>query len=493
MLFNSIHYLFFFPLVVLIYFIVPKKFKMYWLLAVSYYFYMSWNAKYGLLLLSSTIITYLCGLALERTKEMSAGGGQGLVKKWIIILSLIINFGALFYYKYANFFINNINSLFKKLAFSIQYQNLDILLPVGISFFIFQAAGYTIDVYRNEICAEKDFFRYALFVSFFPQLVAGPIERSKHLLTQLYKEDISFDVRRVKDGLLTMAYGLFMKIVVADNVAAAIDPIFKAPDNYSGMVCLFAVVLFAVQIYCDFDGYTQIAIGSARVLGIELNENFDTPYLGVSVKDFWKRWHISLTSWFRDYLYIPLGGSRNGTIRKYINTIIVFLCSGLWHGAAWHYVAWGGLNGIYCVMEDIIQKWNRPFFQKDLFVQHVLQRMITFILIDITWIFFRATSFRTALHILEKIIVDFNIAWMINFGFVNTFKDSYTLAVVMTSIFIVLMVDIAKYYGKDIKAFIFEQRLLSRWIIYAGILLVILFWGNYGTGHGQADFIYFQF
>lgn len=352
MLFNSIHYLFFFPLVVLIYFTISKKNKMYWLLIASYYFYMSWNAKYGLLLLSSTFITYLCGLALERTKKQCSKEGKSFNKKLIIILGLFTNFGALFYFKYINFFINNVNALFTKIGISVQYQNFDILLPVGISFFVFQATGYTIDVYRDEIRAEKNFFRYALFVSFFPQLVAGPIERSKHLLTQFYKEDIQFDVRRVKDGLLTMAYGLFMKIVVADNISKTIDPIFKTPDYYSGMGCLFAAILFAFQIYCDFDGYTQIAIGSAKVLGFDLNQNFDTPYLGTSVRDFWKRWHISLTSWFRDYLYIPLGGSRKGTIRKYINTMIVFLCSGLWHGAAWHYVAWGGLNGLYCIMES---------------------------------------------------------------------------------------------------------------------------------------------
>ena len=494
MLFNSIHYLFFFPIVVLLYFAVPQKCKMYWLLVASYYFYMAWNPRYGLLLFASTLITWLCGLALERAKRCDAKERQRLLKKLAICLSLAANFGALFYFKYINFFTNNINAVFAKLGLSVQCPAFDVLLPVGISFFVFQATGYTIDVYRDEMRAEKNFFRYALFVAFFPQLVAGPIERSKHLLTQFYKDDIRFDVSRAKHGLLTMAYGLFMKIVVADNIAKVIDPVFKTPDNYSGMICLFAAVLFAIQIYCDFDGYTQIAIGSAKVLGIELNQNFDTPYLGMSVRDFWKRWHISLTSWFRDYLYIPLGGNRKGTIRKYINTMIVFACSGLWHGAAWHYVAWGGLNGLFCVAEDVVSKWKPSFLKTDLFIQNVLQRMITFILIDITWIFFRASSFRGALHILKKIMDDFNIAWLINFGYVSLFsKDIYTMAVIMTSILIILMVDIAKYYRVDIKGFIFQQRLLSRWVIYAGILLMILYWGNYGTGHKQTQFIYFQF
>lgn len=494
MLFNSIHYLFFFPIVVFLYYTVPKKCKMYWLLGASYYFYMSWNMRYGLLLFSSTLITWLCGLGMEQTKSCCKKERQSLIKKLIICLSLVANFGALFYFKYVNFFTNTINAIFAKLGISVQYPTFDILLPVGISFFVFQATGYTIDVYRDEIRAEKNFFRYALFVAFFPQLVAGPIERSKHLLKQFYNEDIQFDVSRAKDGLLTMAYGLFMKIVVADNISKTIDPIFKTPDNYSGMICLFAAVLFALQIYCDFDGYTQIAIGSAKVLGLELNQNFATPYLGTSVRDFWQRWHISLTSWFRDYLYIPLGGNRKGTIRKYINTMIVFAGSGLWHGAAWHYVAWGVLNGIYCVMEDVVSKWNLSFLKKDLFVHNVIQRIITFILIDITWIFFRASSFRGALHILKKILDDFNIAWLINFGYVSLFgKDTYTMSVIMTAILIVLMVDIAKYNGVDIKEFIFQQGLLSRWVIYAGILLMILYWGNYGVGHKQTQFIYFQF
>lgn len=494
MLFNSIHYLFFFPMVVLLYFTVPQKCKMYWLLVASYYFYMSWNPRYGVLLFSSTLITWLCGLALERTKRCCKKKRQDFIKKLVIYVSLFINFGVLFYFKYINFFTHNINALFNKMGISVQYPTFDILLPVGISFFVFQATGYTIDVYRDEIRAEKNFFRYALFVAFFPQLVAGPIERSKHLLTQLSKDDIRFDVNRAKNGLLIMAYGLFMKMVVADNIAKIIDPVFKVPDNYSGMICLFAAVLFALQIYCDFDGYTQIAIGSAEVLGIELNQNFDTPYLGTSVRDFWKRWHISLTSWFRDYLYIPLGGNRKGTIRKYINTMIVFACSGLWHGAAWHYIAWGGLNGLLCVVEDVVSKGKLSFLKTDLFIHNVIQRIITFIMIDITWIFFRASSFRGALHILKKIIDDFNIAWLVNFGYVSLFtKDVYTMAVIMTSILIVLMVDIAKYYGVDIKGFIFQQRLLSRWIIYAGILLMILYWGNYGAGHKQTQFIYFQF
>ena len=308
---------------------------MYWLLVASYYFYMSWNAKYGLLLLFSTAVTYIGGLLVERAGKRK--------KQLVVFGGIAINLLLLFYFKYANFILENINLYFQSVGLKMRCPKLDVVLPVGISFFIFQAVGYMIDVYRKDIPAEKNFFRYALFVSFFPQLVAGPIERSGNLLQQLQKGS-KFDVENARRGLLTLAYGLFMKIAVADNISNVIDPIFQTPSEYSGMALLFGVILFAFQIYCDFNGYTQMAIGSARVLGFKLNQNFDSPYMAVSVKDFWRRWHISLISWFRDYLYIPLGGSRKGKLRKQINTMIVFLCSGLWHGAAWHYVMWGGIK-----------------------------------------------------------------------------------------------------------------------------------------------------
>ena len=379
----------------------------------------------------------------------------------------------------------------------VQYSNFDIVLPVGISFFIFQAIGYTIDVYRDDIEAEKNLFRYALFVSFFPQLVAGPIERSKNLLTQL-RGDTKFDVDNAKSGLLIMAYGLFMKIAVADNISAVIDPIFSDPDAYSGMSLLFANILFAFQIYCDFNGYTQIAIGSASVLGLKLNQNFSSPYMGNSVKDFWRRWHISLTSWFRDYLYIPLGGSRKGKIRKQFNTMIVFICSGLWHGAAWHYVVWGGLNGFFSILEDILNPFKekidkRLSIKTGKFMYKVFQRILTFILIDFAWLFFRAPSFRIALDMLVKIKNDFNIAWLINFDFTSIFSSSYVLMIVMIPLLVVIIIDILLYYGKDIKTIIFNQQIVFRWMIYLGIMLAILYWGRYGTGYEQTQFIYFQF
>ena len=498
MSFNSIDYLIFFPVVVLMYFCFPQKIRTYWLLFASYYYYMSWNAKYGLIMLFSTSITYVCGISLGYlNKHFIKKHHINRIKSVVMSLCIIINLGLLFYFKYFNFAINNLNMIFSKIGVQIQYNNYDIVLPVGISFFIFQAVGYTIDVYRDEIDAEKNFFRYALFVSFFPQLVAGPIERSKNLLNQL-KENHKFDVDNAKNGHLTIAYGIFVKIAIADNISAVIDPIFEMPGNYSGMAILFATVLFAFQIYCDFNGYTQIAIGSAQVLGFKLNQNFDTPYLGKSVKDFWRRWHISLTSWFRDYLYIPLGGSKKGKIKKQFNTMVVFLCSGLWHGADWHYVVWGGMNGLFSVLEDILQPLKDKIYKNlkintNMFAYRVLQRLITFILIDFTWLFFRAPNLTSAIQMLRLIGSDFRLEWFINFEFLSIFDSSYTLMIVMIPLLIMSAIDVIKYWGKDIKDIIFNQQVIFRWMIYAGIIIGILYWGRYGTGYEQTQFIYFQF
>lgn len=342
LLFNSLQFLFFFPIVVLIYFAIPRKARYVWLLVASYYFYMCWNAKYVLLIAFSTIITYISGLLIERVKGCK-GNEVRIVcwKKIFVAFSFISNVSMLFFFKYFDFAFDNISAIFLHVGIELNKPEFDVLLPVGISFYIFQSLSYTMDVYRDEVYAERNILKYALFLSFFPQLVAGPIERSKNLLKQI-NNPTDFQVEGVRHGLLTMAYGLVLKMVIADRIAAIIDPILSHYDYYNGMMILACIVLFAVQIYCDFHGYTQIAIGSAEILGFRLQENFNAPYLASNIKDFWRRWHISLTSWFTDYLYIPLGGNRKGRLRKHVNTLIVFLCSGLWHGADWGYIIWGG-------------------------------------------------------------------------------------------------------------------------------------------------------
>lgn len=347
MLFNSLHFLIFFPVVVGIYYLIPQKARSYWLLLASYYFYMCWNAKYVVLLLFSTVVTYVSGILLERCGRAEEEEKKiRCRKKLYVAASFILNLSILFVFKYLNFGMESLQWIFGQMHIALNVPAVDLLLPVGISFYTFQALGYTMDVYRGEIYAEKNFFRYALFVSFFPQLVAGPIERSKNLLRQLDKPaKPSFDSFR--DGILLMLWGYFMKVVLADRIAVFVDTVYGDFETYTGVYLIVATILFAVQIYCDFSGYSVIAMGAAEILGIRLMENFNAPYLSVSVAEFWRRWHISLSSWFRDYLYIPLGGNRKGKMRKYINLLITFGVSGLWHGADWSYVIWGLLNGVW--------------------------------------------------------------------------------------------------------------------------------------------------
>jgi len=403
MLFNSYNFLIFFPLVTLIYFAIPHKIRYIWLLIVSYYFYMCWNAKYALILLFSTAVTYVSGLLIARANNKIENEKKKTKwKKIFVALSFIINLSILFLFKYFDFAVDNINRVLTQFNMTILNPSFDVVLPVGISFYIFQALSYTVDVYRKDVEAEKNFLRYALFVSFFPQLVAGPIERSKNLLGQLYEKHY-FDAQRVKDGLLLMIWGGFQKIVIADRVAIVVDTVFNNFPTYSGMYIIVAAILFAFQIYCDFSGYSIIAIGAAKVMGFRLMENFNCPYFSMSVSEFWRRWHISLSTWFRDYLYIPLGGNRKGKVRKYINLMIVFLVSGLWHGASWAFVIWGGLNGLFQIIGERLKNvrdWcvKKFHLNREAASHKIYKILTTFILIDFTWIFFQGRGRQTSLE-----------------------------------------------------------------------------------------------
>ena len=330
MLFNSMAYAIFLPLVFIIYWCIPSKYRWILLLGASYYFYMSWNPKYVVIIAFTTAVSYLCALALEKVSSQP-------LRKIIVFIALMLCLGVLFIFKYYNFTLKTISHF---ISFEPKY--LDFLLPVGISFYTFQTLSYVIDVYRKEIKAEKHFGIYATFVSFFPQLVAGPIERSGNLLPQI-KEKHVFDIEKARYGIWLIVWGVFKKVIVADNLAVFVDQVYGDVYSYSGFSLVLATLFFTFQIYCDFSGYSDIARGSANLFGIELMENFKSPYFSESVKDFWSRWHISLSSWFRDYLYIPMGGNRVGTIRNCFNVLVTFLVSGLWHGASWNFVIWGGV------------------------------------------------------------------------------------------------------------------------------------------------------
>ncbi|MBP3421849.1 MAG: MBOAT family protein [Lachnospiraceae bacterium] len=496
MLFNSFNYLIFFPLVVLFYFVIPIKYtkvRNLWLLIASYYFYMNWNAAYALLLFGSTLVTYLAGILIDKTKQMN----RLVAAKWILGGSFAVNLGILFFYKYVNFFGQNINRMLGMAGSDKNIPVFDILLPVGISFYIFQALGYTMDVYRGKTAATKNLLRYMLFVSFFPQLVAGPIERSYNLLGQ-FDEEHRFDVDRVREGLLIMLWGLFMKIVIADNVAGYVNVVYENYVAYTGVEIILATVLFAFQIYCDFGGYSYLAIGSAKVLGFTLMENFHAPYQAISVKDFWSRWHKSLTTWFTDYLYIPLGGNRKGKIRKYINTLIVFFVSGMWHGAAWSYVLWGVLNGVYMIVEDATKSLREKIktlckVDESRFSYRLGCGLLTFALVDFAWLFFRAEGIGHAVAILKQMVLSLQFEQIFGLA-VNRMGFSMQLLVALLVAFALLFtVDILIDKGKDVSKLVLEQGIWFRWLVYLGLLFMIMTFGAYGMDFTQTEFIYFQF
>lgn len=488
MLFNSFSFLIFFPVVVLLYFAIPKKVRYIWLLAASYYFYMCWNPKYIILLLFSTAVTYAGGLLLE--KMQTAGK-----RKAVMAAVIILNLGVLFFFKYFDFALENVNFAMQKMGFSIIERKFDFLLPVGISFYTFQALGYTIDIYRKEAYAEKNFLRYALFVSFFPQLVAGPIERSKNLLKQMH-EEISFDYLRIRKGLLIMLWGFFLKLMIADRAAIFVNAVYEDYGNYGGVYIFVATLLFAVQIYCDFAGYSTIARGAAMVLGFSLMDNFDAPYFAESVAEFWRRWHISLSGWFRDYLYIPLGGSKKGELRRKINIMIVFLTSGLWHGASWNYVVWGGLNGLFQIFGKT-KKGDRTRQTGGAGIKERLLKMcktgVTFLLVDITWLFFRAENMTAAMEMLKSAVTVHNVQVLTNGELFLLGLNRWHFLFLLLLIFLLWIVDNCKYKGIDIFTVIEKQNVAVRYGIYLCLLCAVVFWGIYGVNYEASQFIYFQF
>ena len=493
MLFNSGHFLLFFPIVTLVYFILPARVKQLWLLAASYYFYACWNTKYLLLLFASTVITYLSGLALEWIKNRYRDKQQDIRKKLIVALSFILNIGLLCYFKYTNFFITELKALFLLMHINLNVPVFDIVLPVGISFYIFQALSYTMDVYRDEIYAEKNFFRYALFVSFFPQLVAGPIERSKNLLRQLAIPGC-FRYENVRSGLLVMLWGFFLKLVIADRCALLVNNIYNNYMSYQGYQLITAHVLFALQIYCDFMGYSMIAVGAGRVLGYRLMDNFAQPYFAVSIKDFWRRWHISLSSWLRDYLYIPLGGSRGGRIKRYRNIIITFFASGLWHGAGLNFVVWGLIHGFYLVVEDIVSPlWERckKYFEIDtgLFGFRAVAALKTFILADIAWIFFRADSLDSAIKIIQRTFYIKNIGLILNGGLLKLGLNDRDLMFLLVGCAALFTVSYLKEQGTSALEWLSRQNIIFRYGLYWACITMIIF----SLDLGGQEFIYFRF
>ncbi len=520
MLFNSFPFLVFFPVTLLVYFILPK-FKMVrtlWLLAASYFFYMSWNPVYGLLLLFCTLVTYLGAIMIQHIRDkqtlrriivkqladddrvnerFTAEIPEGTAgKKFILFMTLLIVFALLCYFKYANFLGTNLNRLFDRTGLEVRIPSFDVVLPVGISFFTFQAAGYLIDVYRGDTIAEKNFFRYALFVSFFPQLVAGPIERSRSLLKQLNKIHW-FSYERARDGLMMMLWGYFLKMVVADRAAVFVNAVYGSWEKQNGAVLLVASVLFAFQIYGDFGGYSMIARGAAKIMGIDLMDNFDSPYFSCTTKEFWRRWHISLNTWFVDYVYIPLGGSKKGKFRSALNTLTVFFLSGIWHGASWNFVIWGVLNGLYQIIGDILRP-VRDFFNRLLGIKtdtashSIIQAVITFLLVDISWVFFRSSSVTEGIGILQSIChADF--IKMFSTGIEGYGLNGPELRLLFLAILFVMIIDCFENKGISVRTWLMTQGWAFRILAVSFSILFIVIFGVWGNAYDAQSFIYFQF
>ena len=490
MLFNSFNFMIFFPIVVLLYFAFPHKVRYLWLLVASYYFYMSWNPKFALLMTLSIFITYCSGLLI---------GGEKLHwrKNLWVFLCMASNLSILFFYKYFEFFIVNLNRVLGATGFELITPGFDVILPVGISFYTFQALSYTMDVYRGDIYVEKNFFKYALFVSFFPQLVAGPIERSKNLLIQVSQRHY-FDYERVKAGLLLMLWGFFLKLIIADRMAVIVNTVYNDYNNYQGLHLAFATILFGLQIYCDFASYSIIAIGSAQVMGFKLMDNFKQPYFSRSIAEFWRRWHISLSSWFRDYVYIPLGGNRKGTARKYLNIMIVFILSGLWHGANWTFVIWGFLHGSFQVIGQITKPakvWitDKLGIDREAASYKLAQILTTFLLANFAWIFFRAPNFTAARSIIENMFSLWN-PWIFTDGslyLLGLSQKSFWVGVFAT--LLLIGVSILQYKGFRIRQWFAGQGIIFRWTITLGLIFSIIIFGIYGPDYSQSQFIYFQF
>jgi len=404
MLFNSFDFLLFYPIVTVAFFLLQQKIRWFWLLAASCYFYMFFIPIYIAILAATIIIDYYVGIYLEKAVPEK--------RKRILVISILINVGILAVFKYYNFFVGNWNmaTSWSKVNFLLPYMS--IALPVGLSFHTFQAMSYTIEVYRGNQKAEKHFGIYALYVMFYPQLVAGPIERPQNVIHQFHEKKI-FSTANLNKGLCLMLWGLFKKTVIADRLGIYTNAVFDNYTNHNGISLALATVFFAIQIYCDFSGYSDIAIGCAKTMGFELMKNFKRPYFAASITEFWRRWHISLSTWFRDYLYIPLGGNRKGEARWFINIFIVFLVSGFWHGANWTFIIWGALHGFFNILNILFNQVasNSKGVIKKL-LSFITSKFIaipfTFLLVSVAWIFFRATTVKQGWYIIYKIFTDFN-------------------------------------------------------------------------------------
>lgn len=479
MLFNSFQFAIFLPVVFILYWTLPCKYRWLLILIASYWFYISWNFRYSMLILAVTLVSYLAAVMIEK-QDSDCG------RRWMLSGTVIICLGILFFFKYFNFVSKSIASVLSLFTMPVSPYNLNLILPVGISFYIFQTLSYVVDVYNGEMEAERHFGKYAAFVSFFPQLVAGPIERASKLLPQI-KTEHRFDCTFASYGLKQMAWGYFKKIVISDSISQYIGKVFDSPQRFQGFSLMFTAVMFSIQIYCDFSGYSDIALGVAKLFGIKLTANFRSPYFSRSLGEFWGRWHVSLSTWFRDYVYIPLGGNRVGKLRNAKNLMVTFLASGLWHGADWTFIIWGGMHGLALSAEKIFipEKCQRAAG-----LAKVLNIVVVFCFCTFAWVFFASDSLKDAIYIVKHVFD--GILDPVNYlrdGLLAIGMDEASLVFLVLSILLLLVFDYVSM-KKDVIAVISSKKVIVRWCLY--IIFVLWMILNIPVTD-TTEFIYFQF
>lgn len=477
MLFNSFIFFMFLAVVLPIFYLLPnKKSKNTFLVLSSYLFYGYWDWRFCILLLISTIVDFFIGKILHNSKKQKTG-------KRLLLISCIVNLGILGLFKYYNFFISSFNDICLNFGFNLDYLHLNIILPVGISFYTFQTLSYTIDIYRKRLEPTSNLIDFALFVSFFPQLVAGPIERAKALLPQLSKK-LAPTKKQIEQGVVLIVLGLFRKVMIGDTAGRIVDHLFSQPALYKSWELVCALILFSIQIYADFSGYSHIARGVAKLLGIELMKNFEQPYLSRNITEFWRRWHISLSSWLKDYLYISLGGNRKGKYKTYLNLMITMLLGGLWHGASWNFVIWGGLHGIYLAIHKLFlgdkkiksENYNlKGFKNTGIFI---VQIVFTYVLVLFTWLFFRSNNWETTKIFFSKII-----NWE-----VSDFTYQFSI-ITISFMFMTILLDLFEYSTKR-HTFLLMLKKPVRYGIMSVLFMISLI---YIFLSDPLPFVYFQF
>ena len=487
MSFFSLTFLVFLLIVFIVYYFIPKRAKDCWLLIASYVFYASWNLKYSAVLLLITLISYATALALTL---MQKG------RKCLLFLGIAVSLATLCLFKFWEFWRDALRTIFG-ISEPATGGFISIAAPIGLSFFVLTAIGYMVDVYRGKYAPESNCIRYALFISFFPNIMSGPIERGNNLLKQI-QSDISFEYDTVKHGLLLMLWGYFLKCLIANRAAVIVDTAFSSYLEQTGFTMLFAVILYGFQLYADFAGYSCIAIGIAETFGYHLIVNFRQPYFAQDMKDFWGRWHISLSTWLKDYVYIPLGGNRKSKVRQCLNLFITFLVSGIWHGNGWTYMVWGCIHGLYQIMERLLYPLRKMLLDKshiktDCFSYRLFHAIPTFILVDFAWLFFRSPSIPDAVGIIKQIAGNFQFQSSITEKLYFVGCDQRMLTILGIELLVVLLVDLLHESNISIISWLNRQNKLFRWILYLSGVLVLIIGMIHDYGLDASTFIYASF